>query len=53
MAKSVDLDEFFKEQQERLNISDSDWDQYEERVYSDRKWVHMALAAFIGSNIGE
>ena len=37
MVKPIDLDEFFEAQQERLNISDSDWEQYEERIYQDRK----------------
>ncbi|KAF8513529.1 hypothetical protein JB92DRAFT_2923156 [Gautieria morchelliformis] len=37
MVKPIDLDEFFKEQEERLNVSDSDWEQYEERVYQAKK----------------
>lgn len=39
MAKPIDIDEFFKEQGERLNISDSDWEQYEESVFQGRKWA--------------
>jgi len=31
------VDAFFREQDERMNASDSDWEQYEERVHQERK----------------
>ncbi|KIJ41922.1 hypothetical protein M422DRAFT_254933 [Sphaerobolus stellatus SS14] len=33
----IDLDTFFKEQEERMNMSDSDWETYEERMRQERK----------------
>lgn len=37
--KPFDLDNFFKEQDARMNLSESDWEEYEERRYQERKWA--------------
>jgi len=37
MVEPLDVDEFFREQKERMEHSDEDWEEYEERMHQESK----------------
>jgi hypothetical protein len=53
MAKPIDVDEFFKEQKERMDIPDEDWEEYEERMHHEnRKCAPPANCNFDTPDLG-